>query len=1350
MDSESHALATLALREGSRTRCASAIGLRAIRACLIAFPSILFAQQSPAPTSFQTTPLPSGNATLTRGLEIDDLAYTVFGRRDGLPDGAIYSITRLSGGDFVIGTSEGAKHFTGRSWAMLPNPPFATELGVRFVLDAPQEGRYFIYDRWVSLEHKGEFIRHFKLGDNQGPIYSAVLFPRRDGHPQLVVGAAAGVFVLEDDGELQPMPMPSGITATDAMVATRTVGTQTELWVGTRGHGVLRLSDGEWTVWNRAHGLANVAVEHIATTPPGDSASAIVATENGSYMLIRNRWHPIGPDGTISRVLRVRIRDTIETWVGTSNGHLYRSRDDRTWKSIVGIPRTVGSRVQMLEAMNHGLSSPSVYVGFRSGVLLRITSGPAATIVSPGFLREHSITAASTITANGSMWFWAMDFGAFSLPDLRAAPSRRIPVVSGDPRARVFVDTTSKPNRLFATYDWRLFEWSGTSWKELINAGERQAIHTIIRGPSPDGHNALLILSMGGAWYESAPSVFTKWPNFPAGSRAAVVDSSAGRATIALGMSDGRVLRMEGTSWKEVFGDLTASAVLSSIGLPIKMQYVKLPSQECLLIVGGARGLGMLRTCNGSGSWHIVNEDHTLGMLGVDIADLKVLPNWRLAIASSRGLVIAQLGERASDSLGVVDSYTDQDGLPNPYVAAIGPLDDRRRLWVGTPLGVGFIRLDSSSLRINGPTLNLVRIRDAAGNKVRTGARIPVANARLELDAFALSYHRDDETVYRFELDGTPITTPGWTTQSSATLPVLTTGSHTLKVRAADYRGMEAPAHEVAFTVLPPPWRSPAALLFYAIAAAGSIAVADKRRNRNAVRRAREAEDNERRIKVSELRFRRLFEDGANPQLLASDGVIMQANRAACVLLQSNAQDMTGRLLSNVLPTALLNDTAAALTAPRNSDATIRGEYELIGADNEPIPVEVWYTRIPLDTNVLDHFELRDLRERNRLEAERRLLEMQLRDSQRLESVGTLAGGVAHDFNNLLTVIHTNAELAASDVPNDSAAAQSLQQLLRASQRARDVVRQILTFSRRTEPKRVKVSVHDLLEETHSLLRSTVPSTVHLVINDRSMDASVNGDPTQLQQLLLNLCSNAEYAMRETQGGTLRVEAEWLAGRSGGKTGQIVLRVSDTGPGISSEVQARMFEPFFTTKPVGEGTGLGLSVLHGIVTSHGGTISVKSEMEAGTVFEVCLPASLSGASDGEESDIVQPVANFAPSRVLLVDDEQAVTHALKRLLERNGFEVVTASNGSEALDMVRFDTTFDLILTDQTMPVMTGIEFAERIRTMGIDTPIILASGFGSIIDSAQISHLTDLHRIDKPFTSKDLLDLIVRAAKRN
>jgi two-component system, cell cycle sensor histidine kinase and response regulator CckA len=544
------------------------------------------------------------------------------------------------------------------------------------------------------------------------------------------------------------------------------------------------------------------------------------------------------------------------------------------------------------------------------------------------------------------------------------------------------------------------------------------------------------------------------------------------------------------------------------------------------------------------------------------------------------------------------------------------------------------------------------------------------------------------------------------------------------------------------------------------------VAAAVRRRNATLLTRAQNAEASALRVLASEERFRRLFDSGTDPQLLCDGQRVIAANPAATALLADGHDEQ------------LIGLSSAALTrnapAPLDEDAVA---YETMATtvDGTIIPVTLRRTRIPLDAGEVVHYQLRDLREKKRLESERRELEAQLLASQRLEALGTLAGGVAHDFNNLLTVIRANTEIAqiAMADQDPDGVAESLAAVLQASDRARDIVKQILLFSRRSVPSHARINVAALITDTQTLLRATIPTTVQLLVEVRSADAWINGDATQMQQLLLNLCSNAEHAMRITHGGMLRVTVESVtlngdqyALRHPQLThGDYVrLSVSDSGAGMDAEVRQRIFEPFFTTKAVGEGTGLGLAVLHGIVMSHQGSVHVESSEGLGTTFEL-LFRLVTPPVEGASSMLLTPqfttviptprervaVGEDAPL-ILIVDDEPGILRATERGLTGAGMRVLTAGSATVALELLAARDDVAVLVTDQTMPEMTGLDLAEQVRARHPSLPIILSTGYIGRVSPERLQQLRIEAVLEKPYTLTQLTDAIqgaMRSARR-
>ncbi len=353
---------------------------------------------------------------------------------------------------------------------------------------------------------------------------------------------------------------------------------------------------------------------------------------------------------------------------------------------------------------------------------------------------------------------------------------------------------------------------------------------------------------------------------------------------------------------------------------------------------------------------------------------------------------------------------------------------------------------------------------------------------------------------------------------------------------------------------------------------------------------------------------------------------------------------------------------------------------------------------------------------------ESKRLQNQLQQAHKMQAIGTLSGGIAHDINNILGIIMGNTELAMMDVPEGNPANRHLREVREACLRVRDVVKQILTFSRQTEHQRIPKEIGPIVKKSLKLLRSLIPTTIDIHQDIPGDLYAINVDTSQMNQIMINLCTNAAHAMND-RAGILRVSLENVELAEGDVSHDQVLSpgsyvrltVRDNGRGIDPAIIERIFDPYFTSKGIGEGTGMGLAVVHGIVADHGGSISVTSEPGKGTAFHIFLPGIKGEPAPKTEISFSPPTGS---ERILLVDDEEAIVRVIKRMLEQLGYEVVTRMNGLEALDMFRSQPhQIDLVITDQTMPGMTGENLAKEIIATGSDIPIILCTGFSEQID---------------------------------
>lgn len=525
-------------------------------------------------------------------------------------------------------------------------------------------------------------------------------------------------------------------------------------------------------------------------------------------------------------------------------------------------------------------------------------------------------------------------------------------------------------------------------------------------------------------------------------------------------------------------------------------------------------------------------------------------------------------------------------------------------------------------------------------------------------------------------------------------------------------------------------------------------------------------------LRASEERFRQLIDSIPNVAVQGYDENLVCRfwNRASERLYGYSAEEAVGAsLLDLLIPPSWHARVTTDVQAMFASGQVIpASELKLRRKDGSAVWVYSSHVLLKREGQAPEFFSIDyDLTERQTAEDTRLQLQSQLRESQKMEALGTLAGGVAHDFNNIVAAILGNVELALDDVPDSKPARTSLYEIRKAGRRARDLVQQILAFSRRQDNTRQPTCLRAVLEEAHSLLRATLPADVTLQLHVDPNLPAVMANATQIEQVVLNLATNALQAVHGHVGASVQLRLERIEQPDGpGSLDEVEalpvpdawpgvgarLSVIDNGSGMPPETLGRVFEPFFTTKAPGAGTGLGLAVVHGILREHGAALRVRSQHGAGTVFTAVFPGLIDAAPDEplpeqpETTRPERPWGDAAAPHVLYVDDDEAITFLVRRLLERDGYRVSAYTDAHDALDALRHGPLdVALCITDFNMPRMSGLRLAREVKALHPNLPVAIASGYISEELRLQAPAAGVDEVIYKPDTVEALCDAIAR-----
>ncbi|MFO7710669.1 MAG: PAS domain S-box protein [Candidatus Woesearchaeota archaeon] len=494
------------------------------------------------------------------------------------------------------------------------------------------------------------------------------------------------------------------------------------------------------------------------------------------------------------------------------------------------------------------------------------------------------------------------------------------------------------------------------------------------------------------------------------------------------------------------------------------------------------------------------------------------------------------------------------------------------------------------------------------------------------------------------------------------------------------------------------------------------------------------------RLKEIYSNMRKLIEESPDTIVVHNmDGIIESANSAGYQLLGVN-EDAIGKNIVEFIAaedrTQIVDYVASRI---RGEDVPTTYSAKLLAKDGEKIPVEISGTAIRISGEKKAVAYIKDMRSRVAAEVKAKELERELQQSQKMEALGTLTGGIAHDFNNLLSIIIGNAELVYDEVPAHNSGRYNLEQITAAGKRASDIIKQLLIFSRPGTEEKTTTDMYRLIRECDKLLRASIPTTIEIYYDQPSEPMMVEANPVQISQVLVNLSSNAMHAMEE-RGGVLEYRLDKEQAKDWMEPGEYVkLTVIDTGEGIAKENLEKIFDPYFTTKGVGKGSGIGLSVVKGIIEGHGGYIDVDSSPGKGTEFHIYL----SSVEQVVEQTMQTSEIPYGKESILVVDDRAHIADMLTKQLESLGYSATKRTSSIEALEAFKANPKrYDLLLTDVTMPNMEGHKLAHEIRKIREDIPVILHTGYNAKISSEQAEELGYAY-LQKPASRSDLANIV-------
>jgi len=1247
-------------------------------------------------------PTPANPARLPSQLSLD-----LRDDRAGLPQNSVQAIAQTTDGYIWLGTQQGVARFDGARFTILDRQSRpALEQPYVWALEADPRGGL-----WIGTEEGG--LSHLKDGritKIQGLPSPWVRSLHVDPTGTLWIGTQGGGLARLRNGSVEPVSLVAGMEPKNIYAFAD--DDRGNVWVGFGG-GLARMTPQGPVVLTVANGLPAPTALALAPAPGG---GMYVGTGKGLALVrgdsVVRTWTTADglPDEIVYR-LRVDVDGTL--WMGTHQG-LARLIDGEI--STIGPETDIHPDIQSLEIDHEG----SLWVGTYGGGLARLRTTPFTPIGKPEGLADD-LALPILQDRHGHVWVGS----AGGLDRITPDGIRNYSAAQGHlPEGMIFALAEGPDGAIWigmATGLTRLAE-TGESRTWTSQDGIAQGF---VRGIAFDAEGVMWLATPAGLqrFMLGPVETFTTENGLPDDFVLTVAPARGGglwvgtRAGLSR-MQDGRF-----QSWPVEGG---VGAVYDA--------------PDGTVWTAGSQGMSRLQ------GGRLVHADQDDGLCDDMVTTVVADGRGRLWMGSNRGIFMLTPAEFDAWAAGRTPTltcrlYGREYGMRSRELnGAINPAGWRTtdgRLWFPTLKGVVVVDPEHLEAGLVAPPV-MIEALVAEGVAPGLVQRLPAGTRSLDVQFTAATFVSPERVRFRYRLD--PVDR-GWVevvNRRTASYSNLGPGRYTFRVMAMNAEGdWNEVAATHAFTIAPLFWETHIFRATIALAIIALLALLYRRRVRTLQRRQHElvllVEERTR----AEARYRDLFENATDAVFTTDlDGRFTALNRRAVELTGYPVEEALALNIRALLPPSEASERVAREWLDGGADGA--RTVEIVAHDGTRIPVEV-STRVVKDGGVPVGIQAlaRDVRDRT-------ALELQLRQSQKMQAVGQLAGGVAHDFNNLLTVIRGNGEILLAQNATNADARVDLEQIVAAAERASALTRQLLAFSRRQVVQPVDVDINELVLRLERMMHRLIGEDIRIALRLTKESAWVCADPGQLEQVLVNLAVNARDAM--PRGGTLTISTSIIpvddvphapVAASSGRC--VLLTVTDTGTGMDAATINRIFEPFFTTKEAGKGTGLGLSTVYGIVEQAGGQIVCQSEPGHGTTFRIYLPAIAVAASRAETA--AARGGNWRGTEtILLVEDDPAVRGLTRRILARYGYTVLETGDGAAAIRMAdEHAGPIDLVLTDMVMPTMNGREVAARLRERRPDARVLLMSGYTDDEILRRGLHDTSIAFLQKPFTPDDL-----------